>query len=145
MKVLEVLFQRVYKEFEYIYRKELIDMSEINGEEPLEMINCYTLKGDWIGGAKEAKFLCKKLKLTDIQKTEPEHCVCSIGFNKAENKWYGWSHRACYGFGIGDMLFKEKFASEENETTPFNKIGKKEIVNLTQAKQAAINFAQYVS
>src|SRR5690606_8505321 len=24
-----------------------------------------------------------------------------IGFNPKEQKWYGWSHRAVYGFGIG--------------------------------------------
>lgn len=25
----------------------------------------------------------------------------SIGFSEDEQKWYGWSHRAIYGFGIG--------------------------------------------
>lgn len=24
------------------------------------------------------------------------------GFSEKEQKWYGWSHRAIYGFGIGD-------------------------------------------
>ncbi len=27
----------------------------------------------------------------------------SIEFNEEEQKWYGWSHRAKAGFGIGDM------------------------------------------
>lgn len=31
---------------------------------------------------------------------------CSIGFCKKENKWYGWSHRAIYGFGIGSKVEK---------------------------------------
>lgn len=27
--------------------------------------------------------------------------ICCIGFNEAEQKWYGWSHRAICGFGVG--------------------------------------------
>lgn len=30
--------------------------------------------------------------------------TCSIGFCEREQKWYGWSHRALYGFGIGDTV-----------------------------------------
>jgi len=30
----------------------------------------------------------------------------SIGFSKANQKWYGWSHRAIAGFGIGDECKK---------------------------------------
>lgn len=26
----------------------------------------------------------------------------SIGFSEKEHKWYGWSHRAIYGFKVGD-------------------------------------------
>lgn len=29
---------------------------------------------------------------------------CSIGFCEREQKWYGWSHRAIFGFGIGDVV-----------------------------------------
>ena len=29
------------------------------------------------------------------------YSTTAIGFNPKENKWYGWSHRAIYGFGIG--------------------------------------------
>lgn len=35
------------------------------------------------------------------QKASPSHTVCSIGFSEKEQKWYGWSHRRYYGFGIG--------------------------------------------
>lgn len=27
----------------------------------------------------------------------------STGFSEKEQKWYGWSHRAIYGFGIGHV------------------------------------------
>lgn len=60
----------------------------------------YTPSGDYIGDPKTAKMLVKK-GITSFEKTEPNHCVVSIGFNPEENKWYGWSHRAIYGFGVG--------------------------------------------
>lgn len=30
----------------------------------------------------------------------------SLGFNPKEQKWYGWSHRAVFGFGIGSKCKK---------------------------------------
>jgi len=30
--------------------------------------------------------------------------VSCVGFNPEEQKWYGWSHRAVYGFGIGSTV-----------------------------------------
>ena len=30
----------------------------------------------------------------------------NIGFNPQEQKWYGWSHRALFGFGIGSTCRK---------------------------------------
>ena len=47
-----------------------------------------------------------------IQATSKKSKVASIGFNPEEQKWYGWSHRAIFGFGIdskvkeGDCSFK---------------------------------------
>lgn len=35
---------------------------------------------------------------------EKESRVCSIGKSVIDNKWYGWSHRAMYGFEIGDSV-----------------------------------------
>ena len=32
------------------------------------------------------------------EKAEPGHSVCSIGKSAKDGKWYGWSHRAYYGF-----------------------------------------------
>jgi len=40
------------------------------------------------------------------QLSNPTHKVCSIGFSEKEQKWYGWSHRAMYGFTIGDQVKK---------------------------------------
>jgi len=32
--------------------------------------------------------------------------TCCVGFNEKEQKWYGWSHRAICGFGIGSIVKK---------------------------------------
>jgi len=45
--------------------------------------------------------LKQKYGITHFEKISPDHSVYSIGFNEKEQKWYGWSHRACNGFGIG--------------------------------------------
>ena len=65
--------------------------------------SCYTVNGDYIGDEKTAHFLCCKKGIRP-EKISPEHSICSIGFSKKEKKWYGWSHRAIYGFGIGSEV-----------------------------------------
>ena len=45
-------------------------------------------------------------------------------------------------FGIGDMIFEE---GKGGDDTLYIKHGDIEITNLDQAKQAAINFAGYIS
>ncbi len=108
----------------------------------------YTFRGDYIGNVKIARFLIVKRKINPI-KASKQHTVCSIGFCKIDRRWYGWSHRNIFGFRKGDKLFIENFKSnlpdEERDKIPFNKHGYITIKNNKQAKQAAINFARYVS
>lgn len=40
------------------------------------------------------------------QRVEPDDYSCRIGFSEREQKWYGWSHRAVYGFGVGSSCGK---------------------------------------
>lgn len=40
-----------------------------------------------------------------IQSGDGEGSAC-FGFNPKEQKWYGWSHRAIFGFGIGSVCKK---------------------------------------
>ena len=35
-----------------------------------------------------------------------EQVQSGLGFNPIEQKWYGWSHRAIFGFGIGSECKK---------------------------------------
>ena len=54
-----------------------------------------------------------------------------------DNKFYGWSHRAIYGFGIGDKVTTD---------TCGNDSGKEYVIkDEKQAAQTAINFARDVS
>jgi len=42
-----------------------------------------------------------------LQKKTPDGFTCCIGFNPTEQKWYGWSHRAFFGYGIGHTITHE--------------------------------------
>lgn len=61
--------------------------------------------GDYIGNEETAKFLCVQRGIAP-EKAHSDHNVCSIGFCEAEQKWYGWSHRAINGFGVGSIVQK---------------------------------------
>lgn len=103
----------------------------------------YTFAGDYIGSQKDADFLVVECGIQP-EKRQPDHCVCSCGWSAKHQKWYGWSHRAIVGFGIGDKLFEEAFPGK-TEQTPFTEHGTVTITDLAQAKQAAANFAAYIS
>lgn len=68
--------------------------------------------------------------------------VKSVGWPEKEQKYYGWSHRAICGFGIGDMIFEPNFGDNE---TPFIKHGSKKIKNKSDARKAAVAFADDVA
>ena len=78
------------------------------------------------------------------EKREPQHHVCSVGFSPTQQRWFGWSHRAACGFGLGDRVFQED-APGCTDQTPFLQHGTVVIETLDQARQAACNFAEYVS
>lgn len=71
------------------------------------------------------------------QKIQSSHSAESFGKADADGKWYGWSHRAIYGFGIGDVVKAD---------TCGNETGKEYTIKTDdQAKQAAIAFANDVA
>ena len=71
-------------------------------ETEFEMKTAYTMNDEYIGDPEWAQ------RLSDMgikpQLASPKHKVCSIGFCEKENKWYGWSHRAISGFGVGSEV-----------------------------------------
>lgn len=103
MKVRKVLSVRHFK-CGYEVREEVVE-SPCRGEKPLLMKSAYTPNGDYIGNPRTAHRL---VKLRGIQpvKSKAEHCVCSIGFSVKDEKWYGWSHRAIFGFKVGSTCKK---------------------------------------
>lgn len=64
-----------------------------------------------------------------------------LGFSEKEQRWYGWSHRAIFGFGVGDKIFEPEFGDDK---THFAKHGTKPIKNMDDAKKAAKAFSDYV-
>jgi hypothetical protein len=112
----------------------------MDGFPPMVIRSAYTSKGEYIGSPRFARSLYKRGIVPQLRKRESR--VCSIGFNEKEQKWYGWSHRAICGFGIGDKVFIERFG---NDKTPFVKHGRRDIKNMKDAKLAASRFAASVS
>jgi len=132
----KVLRVRKYKAG-YEVRTELWD----NGGPATEMRSAYTPSGDYIGNPRVARYLCVKRGIKP-EKASPDDNVCSIGFCEKEQRWYGWSHRAICGFGIGDRVFEERYGDEH---TLFTQHGEVVIETLDQAREAAVNFARYVA
>ena len=59
----------------------------------------------YIGTIEHALFLLKKgIRLNSLE--SPEGTTACIGYCPKEQKWYGWSHRAIYGFGVGSKVKK---------------------------------------
>jgi hypothetical protein len=86
----------------------------------------------------------KAKKKSGLEKFKEKHGIVgghSVGFSEKEQKWYGWSHRAIVGFGVGDKIFEPDYGDDK---TPFVKHGSKAIRDMKGAKKAAVAFAKYV-
>lgn len=69
------------------------------------MVSGYNAKGHYIGNEKDTRYLCLERKICP-ELADPTHSVCSIGYCEHERKWYGWSHRAIFGFEVGSVITK---------------------------------------
>jgi len=101
----------------------------------------------YLGSSRDAYCLFVTLGLTEVQ-PGPDCNVCTIGFSKSEGLWYGWSHRAIVGFGRGHRLFDPEWKpidGSDVEEIDYRQRGENVITSFTEAKQAAIAFAEYVS
>lgn len=134
------LIKRLRYKAGYEVRTERLTGEDAFHGKPLEIQSAYTPNGEYIGPQRLARKLVAEL---GIQPETQRGCkVCSIGFCAREKKWYGWSHRAICGFGIGDKIFEEDFGDDD---TPFVRHGKKTIRTMKDAKLAAERFASSVS
>lgn len=151
MKI-EVLSVRRYKAG-YEIRREKRWSDEIGGD-PIFISSAYTVpEGLYIGSPKTAHRLIVQRGIKP-ELYKQNGVVCSIGFCQKEQKWYGWSHRAIYGFGIGDLVKEgdctassgwiDEYLDEHPEANLSLPIGF-EAKTLEDAKRMAIAFAESVS
>lgn len=80
----------------------------------------------------------KKKHGIEPEKADPSDSVCSIGFSETEQKWYGWSHRAFYGFEIGDTVDEGDVVVGDDIKVGFK------VKTLEDAKKLAKAFAEGV-
>lgn len=59
--------------------------------------------GAYIGDERTVKAL-SEMGIRTFEPASPDGTVASIGFAPKHNKWFGWSHRAIYGYGIGETV-----------------------------------------
>ena len=137
---LQYVYNNGNKEFKWLVKQEHMNRG-------WERRNWHELRGapafqsDDVGD--EAWMNESRKKKTDFfekhgikKETLPGNNVPSIGFSETEQKWYGWSHRAIYGFGVGSKVKKGHAGYKGKEWTA---------KTLDDAKKMAINFANDVS
>lgn len=90
--------KRVVKEIKrgaYVIRHEIWTMPDCP---PTPMKVAYSPEGHYIGVTRWAFRLVKKYGVTQFFLRTNTSNVCSIGYSPKRKKWYGWSHRAIYGY-----------------------------------------------
>lgn len=121
---------------DYILKEVETNMGLSPKDKPISLKYAVSkVDGCYIGDEKTAKMLAEKGIAPE--RADDSCDVCSIGYSEKERKWYGWSHRAIQGFGIGD---KAETLSPWGSTS-----SKKQIETDEEAKKAAIDFADSVS
>ncbi|MGI9491384.1 MAG: hypothetical protein ACR2QF_03055 [Geminicoccaceae bacterium] len=161
----EVLSVRRYKiGYEVRTERHWVPRDEAGNVDPIEMLYAYTPSGDWIGDSRWAHRLFHRYGVTKPEVKDCHVCEgdepprlhpCSIGFNEAEQKWYGWSHRAIYGFGVGSVVdsadhccatsgWTDEYVAEHPELDLRLPVGFT-AQSLADAKRMAIAFADSVS
>lgn len=136
----------------YEVRDALLDPAMTGGKE-IVIKSAYNQNGVYIGNPRDAHRLCRKRGIKP-EKANPGHNICSIGFCGKEQKWYGWSHRAIYGFGIGDIVkegdccassgWTDEYLAEHPEASKALPVGFK-AQTIDDAKRMAVAFAESVS
>lgn len=107
------------------------EWSPFEGEPFIPMTQAYTKNGAYIGDPERAQHLANEGIKPELR--TPDSKTCSIGYCDLQQRWYGWSHRAMAGFAIGDKIGVDMGISPRI------------IHTIEEAKQAACDFAEYVS
>lgn len=83
----------------FVVRKELVAC----GSDDVTIEAAYTQAGLYIG-SKHAAEVLTAAGCTEQVQPKDGGATCTVGYNPTEQKWYGWSHRAMFGFGIGSKV-----------------------------------------
>jgi len=94
----------------------------------------FSIDGVYLGLKKDAHYLMVKRGIIPM-KRDFMRMNASIGFSPKEGKWYGWSHRAIFGFKPGMVGKKGHIGIKPGHR----------LKNWVEARQAAERFAQEVS
>lgn len=128
----ELLSTRKYKAG-YEVRAYKYSGDDAAGGPDMIMKSAFTTDGGYyVGNSKWAYRIFRVRGLREVQPSREIDCAdanngfghtCSIGFSKDEQKWYGWSHRAMYGFGIGSNVYKDHLGYvPDNHTEMYNSV-----------------------
>lgn len=98
--------------------QEIADAIDDASDRLVTLEVAYTPDGHYIGNLETADRLCRQLDITP-ELAGPEDNVCSIGWSVAEQKWYGWSHRAIHGFEVGSQVKRGDCAYEPEDKEEF--------------------------
>jgi len=133
----EIISTRCYKAGYQVQLERVTSLED--PDHPVLMKSAYTIpEGHYIGDSKMAHRLIVRRGIKP-ELVSPDHNVCSIGFCEREQKWYGWSHRAISGFGIGFEV-----TAESDLLHPEFPVGFK-AETLDDARRLAVAFAESVS
>lgn len=89
----------------YVIKHEMWD----NGDGyPTKMKCAYSPEGAYIGNTRTAHRLFTKYGIAKFFLRTPTSNVVSVGYSPSEKKWYGWSHRAIFGYAT--RVEAEEFA-----------------------------------
>jgi len=131
-----------------------------------EFFMCHSLQDDsYVGTPIDVYKLIKMKGIKEFYRANEKDKVASVGFNPDKKIWYGWSHRAIYGFRVGDKIkynpdlvilhsgyvdgcVGEAVEKEKKDIEKVKKMFKNgilEIKNLEEAKFLAVRFANSVS
>lgn len=136
----------------YEIREELVTFY-FNDDEQVQITkSAYAPDGGYIGRPEDAQALIKRGIAPELAYPDKKHCA--IGFSEREQKWYGWSHRAIYGFAIGYVAEEGHIVTESGWTDEYLAEHPEEDVSvpvgfeaktLDDCKTLAIAFAESVS
>ena len=139
IKIQKILKTQRHPKYGYVMFSYEDDGSSWGCPESFKMSSAFSIPDYYyLGDPNMAKFICKKMKLKphlidSSLEQQASHLAnltwdekakmmlsgyegiflgypASIGWSEEEKKWYGWSHRAIYGFGIGDMVTRDSCA-----------------------------------